>query len=566
MSKFKTFLAIFIPIALLTCFILWASGVFTRCHYSITTFSITKWEDLGECLTENNQTNLNISIDEDLTGFAKTGSLRLSAFHKKLTGCTIDGNGHTLTIKGDEGLLSNEDGKLFGTLENCTVKDLTIVYDMSLKSKSNSGFGGLAYELIGCNISNVNVVYNRKLSYYGSGKNIVAGFAAIVDNSTIKNCHVKGDIYGSGAVLSGFAGTVRSKSVIDNCSFTGSIQHNINNEVYWNECYSGYVAGLVDTLYGEIKNSYVSIDNFDVMLNTSGEWRAVDGFVGLLCGYVGGSVKNCYVDINDGCEIALNRNTGSVFPRAMYAGLLSGHVRKGGKIKNVYLDATKWKDSGETVSKCKVKPSISFGRNESTNIENVYFVDDYDYFLDLQYDLPYTELSNATGQFRFEKNGDPDKAINVTGTHYRLKFEFEMLDNPCMTVVDFYLGTTKDDNTTKWYYDSSVMKLDEHTWNVFPVDTVMSQSVGNTSVHGYNDDIDAPSHWWDVSINLDLQAKKGIVSVKRTHLSFTDGAYISKVHDYKDIVFDNNEGVIGGSEADNPWTTNEEGKLVFKKV
>lgn len=293
-----------------------------------------------------------------------------------LTDMTLEGNGHTITVKGDiSGKIGDEFVGFFTGISNSTINNLNIVYDVDVKVNGSNGSicGGLAKFVENSKINNVNITYLRdtQISYftdrYGYHNSGFGGLAGWVKNSTLDNCKVEGKFYGTAGYIGGIAEYLYANSTMSNCVFDGGIS----------TCYleESYIGGLVGYCEGEIYSSKVELDYF-TLVGQPQAWRARTSSGGGLVGSLKGNLHDCYLDFNDdGYYLAKSIREGT-FQTTLNKGVLVGEALAGSKVKNVYVDGLKddvcnikYPDNGLTTS-------LGIGKNESTDVSNVFFVDD----------------------------------------------------------------------------------------------------------------------------------------------------------------------------------------------
>ena len=396
-----------------------------------------------------------ISIDDDISIFANEGYFgNYGNTYKdtaKLSGITIKGNGHTITVKGDNGLVGPVCWGFFATLDNCTVSDLNIVYDMMPAAGRCGGFGGLAQNIAASTINNVNITFKKGLDYEGAGTNEVGGLAAYVQNgSTITNCSVKGNVTTTGACGGGLVGSLYSGSSLVNCTYEGKVTTLVYTEYYRDSEYRGYVGGLVGMCYGNLTNCHLISDGIAAELSTE-SWRAVEMDVGLFCGYLSGNLINCYADLKENAAVSVKRNDYGVFSRSVHSGMFCGHVSNSAKVKNVYIDATKWKLGDSTFGTSNITTNVGFASNSSTNFENVYFVNGGNFIFKNSFTVPYQVIVDETGSFTYSHN-DKNHTVD-NGRRIRLSIPCEFMGRENKFVLEFII----DNSTGEWIYSEAAM-------------------------------------------------------------------------------------------------------------
>ena len=546
MKKLAKILSVLVTLSILATLVV----IFAGCS----SVSVTNADELKDALLDK---KTNISIESDIELFAREGLLQYGIMTMKRDGYTINGNGHTITIKGDDGLLHPYANGLFESFTNSTISNLNIVYNLKPTASKSSGWGGLAQTIESTTLTNVHVTYKKGLAYKGNTDNSVGGLVGLVkSNCTIQNCSVTGAIDTSGYCVGGVVGTLYESSTLSNSSFSGSIYAQLNYEEFHEGEYRAYQGGLVGRCYGNVSNCSAEISDFTTYFTGYSGYRAKEADVGLLCGYMGGKLSNCYVDISNNASISFDKSSGT-FPKTMHNGLICGHLANGAKVKNVYVDATKWTDTADTAESFKQRASIGFGDNDTTNVEHVYYVDNGAYMYKDTFTVPFQIVKDETGSFEYTKNNGGTVRVD-NARHLRIGITKEFLGRENA----IYLEVIIDNSTGEWIYDDATIDVyDEssmHVWSEVQKPSTLYASLYKFAHFSHED-------WnWEILIVLDMNAETATVTVTRQFKVFNFDDYVTCVVDYSGVQFDDGGDVIGQDTSDFPWTTDSNGKPVFK--
>lgn len=287
----------------------------------------------------------------------------------------INGNGHTITIVGEDSpsTIGNSTAGFFYKLTDCTLSDLNIVYDtkVSMKAYGNGdGFGGLVSTATNCTFINCTVTYKTPLCFnafpdrYGYNGRRVGGFIGSGVNCKFENCGVYGDIDGLAGDFGGFAGSLSGDSVLNRCTFNGKL-----NTYSLEGC---NVGGLVGYLDGSATGCKVYLTGF----NAVGEpqaWRNNDACVGGIVGSLGGngSLKDSYLEFAPAAAFSISNKLNGLFGTEMHSGIVAGHALVGSSIERVYVNA-----DTDFNTNILSEDDIALGLfNGEGNISQVFFVE-----------------------------------------------------------------------------------------------------------------------------------------------------------------------------------------------
>ena len=473
-------------------------------------------------------TKKNINITQDFTIMTSDDFFTYNLGQNNNVGrilekMTLNGNGHTITIKGESnGSFGRYNSGLFGRIQNCEIKDLNIVYDLDLNINGSDGskFGGLAGDISGSKVTNCNVSYNRKntiafytdrYGYHNSGYGGIVGYSG---GTTYDNCTVNGKIYGTAGYIGGIAAYTYSDVVIKNTVFSGGL-----STAYLEESFVGGIAGYNE---GEIYSSKVNLDYFK-LVGQPQAWRARTSSGGGLVGKLKGNLHDCYIDFeNEGYYYAESINEGT-FATSLNKGVIVGEAVKGSKVKNVYVDGMKDTKANISYAEAPQVVNLGIGKNESTEISNLFFVDDNYYY---NYEESFTSAKEVQ-----ENN------YAFSGT----------IHNETATVK---VITKYDEEDAVYEPDYIIFTLGENTYNL----TTKNPLAPNGEVE-YWDSID--NYQYIINVKLDSNDTYKVTFNKNIKYVNIEG--IQFVSSYDDIVFDLDEEVIGGNT--NHWkydsTTNK---------
>lgn len=427
---------------------------------------------------------------------------------------TFDGNGHTITIKGEvNGSLGKYNHGLFARLINCTVKNINIVYEVDLNINGSSGsyFGGFCGDANKCTFENVNISYNRNTAIsfmtdqYGYHNSQFGGLVGISGQSTYNKCKVNGSLYGTGGYFGGLLGYTYRDVTISNSIFEGSIR-----TVYLEE---SFVGGLVGFCEGEVYSSKVLTNKLE-FIGEPQAWRSKTSSVGGLVGKLGGNLHDCYLEFKENGYFYAERIDNGAFYTTLNAGVLVGEATQGSKIKNVYADGCNDSINNVKYADIPVFTSLGVRKNESTEVSNVYFVDD-------SYHYNYEESFVASKEL-------------IDNTSYL----FNGIIHGNETIVKVFLEYDEDDN--EYNPDYIVLTIGEETYEL----RTRGLLVPNSQLE-YSDKVDEIRYIINISENAD---QTYTIKFNKYHGNLDTESSIFKSN-YNDIEFDRGDNVIGGSES-----------------
>ena len=149
---------------------------------------------------------------------------------------TIDGQGHSITIKEDVSKFGNDAGGLFYKLNNSTVKNLVLKGSITANTSGDDGYIGAlcrsAYRTTIQNVmSTVEIIDKGSgnagglVGYFGGNKGD-SGDAAYIPGSFIQNCAVYANIKSTNGTVGGLVGSTWSGYrcwQINNCIYAGTV-------------------------------------------------------------------------------------------------------------------------------------------------------------------------------------------------------------------------------------------------------------------------------------------------------------------------------------------------------
>lgn len=451
-----------------------------------------------------------------------------------LKGMTLNGNGHTITIKGDAGGFLGKSNMFLWRLQSCTVKDLNIVYDIDLSISGSDGsrFGGLAGQAIDSTIENCTVIYNRNtdISFltdsYGYHNSRFGGLVgAASDNTTITNCKVNGKLYGTAGYFGGIAGSVMEGSVIQNSQFDGSIETK-----YMEECFVGALAGYCD---GTIVSSKVTADYLKFVGQPQAH-RARTSSCGGFVGKLAGKLTDCYLDFAPNGYLRAETIANGVFGTTVQAGAVVGEAVAGAIVKNIYVDGSF--DNAVNFQFAERKFDVKFGvfDNESTSVSNVFFIDE-DYYYDYEENFQAVREETESGYKFYGTIHGEDAVVEVT----------------CKSYTNEDTGATEwDKNVTR----SITLTIGEESFYLGHTNIL------NSSIY-YGDSFD----YYDYGVTLDTTDQVNYQVKVEKQLRHVGNGGATFVTSYNDIQFDTGSNMIGGAE--NYWKTDPTtGKPLLKNI
>jgi hypothetical protein len=220
------------------------------------------------------------------------------------------GNGHTITI-GSMNATSN--AGLFGSVQNCLVRDLTVHYyngnniDNNKVTIASSSFGGVTFTAAG-NSQFINM--------------LVSGNVSVNINDTIKAGGLVGDISGTSSVKNAYVSL--NLSAISSGSSV-------------NDFYVGGIAGNSSTTWKNGEHSFSACTvtgNITVTDTHIGQYTSA--YIGGIIGYINTDVRVSLIDCvyEQGIiDVITNKQT--------YLGGIIGYVNRLGIFSNCYSNATK---------------------------------------------------------------------------------------------------------------------------------------------------------------------------------------------------------------------------------
>lgn len=446
---------------------------------------------------------------------------------------TLNGNGHTITIKGDSNGSLGKSNMFLWRIQSCTVKDLNIVYDLDLSISGSNGsrFGGLAGQAIDSTIENCTVTYNRNtdISFWTDGHGYhdsrFGGLVGAVDNSTITNCKVNGKILGTAGYFGGIAGSVMNGSVIENSQLNGSLETKSMEE-----CFVGALAGYCD---GTIVSCKVTADYLK-FVGQPQDWRSRTSSCGGFVGKLAGKLTDCYLDFAPNGYICAESIASGFFSTTVQIGVVVGETVAGAVVKNIYVDGTF--DNAENIQFAETKREVKFGiyKNESTSVSNIFFVDD-DYYYDYEETFEATREETESGYKFNGKVHDEDVVVEVVCRAY----------------------TDEDTGVTTW--DKTQPRMIKLTLEGVEYE-LKSTNILLDSLY-YGDTIDK----YVYGITLDTVDQITYQVKFERELRFVSNGGATFVTSYDDIDFELGENIIGGAE--NYWKFDPTtGKPLLKNV
>lgn len=446
---------------------------------------------------------------------------------------TLNGNGHTITIKGDSNGSLGKSNMFLWRIQNCTVKDLNIVYDLDLSISGSDGsiFGGLTGQSFDSTIENCTITYNRNtdISFwtdsYGFHNSRFGGLVGSATNTTINNCKVNGKLLGTAGYFGGIAGTITSDSSIKNSQFNGSLETKSMEE-----CFAGALAGACD---GTIVSCKVTADYLKFVGKpqaSRSRTSSCGGFVGKLAG----KLTDCYLDFAQNGYICAESIANGFFSTTVQTGVVVGETLAGAVVKNIYVDGTF--DNAENIQFAETRREVKLGvfANESTSVSNIFFVDD-DYYYDYEETFEVTREEMESG---YKFNGtvhDEDVVVEVV----------------CKSSTDKDTGVTTWDKTRT---DMIKLTLEGVEYELKSTNILLD------SIY-YGDTIDN----YVYGITLDTVDQITYQVKFERELRFVSNGGATFVTSYDDIDFELGENIIGGAE--NYWKFDPTtGKPLLKNV
>lgn len=471
-------------------------------------------------------------------------------FGQNIIDSVFDGEGHTITVKGDDGSIGKERSGIFRNITNSTIKNLTIVFQFALKVETK--FGGLAATIENCTIENVHIVYKKGVEYVGSADYSFGGMIAEVNGSSkIVGCSVKGAIKSRNYCVGGLVGSLGSLSCVLNSKFEGGINMSMPTvKTTSDRTARGFCGGLAGANYGTIISSMVRIDKLNISFNAA--TFDINGHceVGSLVGYCYGFIKDCYVDFAEDASFCSNKAS-TFFSRDLCSGLLCGHLSGGAHLDNVYIDVSNWKELDDKTVGSNYQLGALFGFTESNNINNVIFVDTSSNIV-LKQDI-YSNIVKTLEEIYIGKEFG-EKLIVGTRFEYKTKIN---IDDYKLTLTLRYVISEEDN-----YYEieSSDITIGEDTIKLVP--TAVEGSKKHFKYLFSNDDY----HLWEINavfdfdnMGVDLDIIRSIKSSNDKFILNFDNVKI--IDNYFDIIIDEHSDIIG--QTPSLWIRNDDGKPIL---
>lgn len=426
-----------------------------------------------------------------------------------LENMTFDGNGHTITIKGEvNGSLGKYNKGLFARLINCTVKNINIVYEVDLNINGSSGsyFGGFCGDANKCSFENVNISYNRNTAIsfmtdqHGYHDSKFGGLVGVSGQSTYNNCKVSGSLYGTSGYFGGLLGYTYQDVVIKDSLFEGSIK-----TVYLEE---SFVGGLVGFCAGEVYSSKVLVNKLEY-IGEPQAWRNRTSSVGGLVGKLEGNLHDSYLEFKENGYFYAERKNNGTFSTVLNTGVLVGEATKGSKVKNVYADGSNDSCINIKFADVEVFTHLGIGKSESTEVSNIFYVDDSYYY---DYEETFESVKNINDNYSFSFNG------TIHG------------ENAIVKVVLEY------DEDNEYHTDHILLTIGSATYEL-----------GTVGFNSNSIQIEYSTTENNINYNILIKPTEndtyGITFSKKREFIDTD----ILVSSYDDIVFDLQENVIGST-------------------
>ncbi len=313
--------------------------------------------------------DLTIKIDNDIDLSSNTSTAKWKT-GASLSGATIDGQGHTVKGLNIVDSSSNASGAMFGTLTDCTVKNLIVEGTVQGSATFANSATKCTFENV---VSRCSVTTNFKDVY-------AAGFVSQAVNCTFKNCGNEGDISnaltstgwhaqtsnGNGGIVglmvgaSTFSGCYNSGSVSAQ-SAAGIIGQAVSEE---NLSYSTYNATYGDVIVENCYNSGtintiqpdVAYPDESQKESASYYWPGTSGLVGaetqmsISSSWFGSNVKisNCY---NVGSLTFWNKSASGLDQQGIDAISYNDGTNQASVTNSYYLSGNGWDKSYAAASK-----------------------------------------------------------------------------------------------------------------------------------------------------------------------------------------------------------------------
>ena len=364
--------------------------------------SVTKYIGVERDIEITN--DFTISTEDEFFD-AMVGNYKLNKYisGRMLENSTINGNGHTITIKGSpNGSLGRYSTGLFGRLINCEVNDLNIVYDFDVNLNSSSrSVGGFCGVADNCVFRNCTLTYNKGASFSGYRAGGIAGLFSGV----MEDCSVKGDFKLEIQFFGGLAGGLGSGTV-KNCNAKISLDAG--------NLHDAEIGGLFGWMQGDVSATTVTLSNFSVWGLTD-KWTNYDAYCGVLAGKVYGHLHDCLVELETDASVCAREFSSGYFHTNMHTGIVTGYAAKDSKINNIFIDA-KGDDAPNVIFPDNSK-SISLGiaKNETSYEGEIYYAEDALVHQCVERISDYTEQTLPDGN--------------------DIEYSFNLYDTPCTVTV-----------------------------------------------------------------------------------------------------------------------------------
>ncbi len=307
------------------------------CSFFNSGVEISDAQGFYDTFTTSKKPDLDVSINQDIT--LNTNDVYFKHSDRVVSKSKINGNGNTITIEGTtDGKLGSKVSLLFSEFDDVEIKDLNIIYNLTIDLSSRSGnsyAGGVVGYAKNSIISNCTTKFNYvldldyKTDTYGFHDYGFGGIVGYANASTIKNCNTTFKADYTGCYLGGIAGYVVSSN-IENC--------NVDTSITTSNLEEAYIGGLVGGIKSSnLIKSYARVREFD-MNGEPQEWRNRTAYGGLFIGGALGNsvIKNCYVDRDNDMEVESINN--GLFKTTMKCGWIAGLAEENTEFKNLYIN------------------------------------------------------------------------------------------------------------------------------------------------------------------------------------------------------------------------------------
>lgn len=478
----------------------------------LTNYSVSKYKGVKNNIEITSDFTIK-TTDEYFTKMIDNYSRQDHVPGRMLEDSVINGNGHTITIKGEsKGSLGRYSSGLFGRLINCEVYDLNIVYDLDLDLyTSNKSKGGLCGVADNCIIKNVNVIYKREAKFSGSTS---GGLVGNFISGTVENCSVVGNftlntVSHFGSLLGGFgSGTVKNCS--SECSVTAYNLHDCE------------VGGLFGWVSGDAYSNELKLSGFEVSGKTD-KWTYYNAYCGGLAGKVYGTLHDCALELTEDAVVSSTEHSSGMFYTNMHTGVVAGWAAKGSKVNNIFVDASAGNSVNISFPNKALGVSLGISKNEAAEANKLYYVED------------------PIIQRHIER-------VDATESHiqdsYDKLYSFNMAGYDCSVRICF----TQAENGS-YQVTSLLVKIGNQTFTLTEkVDDYPLRPTFKAEIDGFR---------YEVTVSVEGLFVDFAKTMKMCTL---DG--VTFVNSYSDVKFSGEEGVIGG--ADNAWKISSDGKPQLK--